>query len=218
MLTYQKQFIQFAIASDVLKFGTFTLKSGRISPYFFNAGGFSTSAALARLGYFYAETLIASQLEYDLLFGPAYKGIPLVSSLAVALSHYHQLDVPYAFNRKEAKSHGEGGQIVGAPLQGKVLIIDDVITAGTAIREVIHIITQAGAVPAGVVIALDRQERGQRQNSAIQEIQQHYQIPVLAIVTLEQILEYIGDTPEFNHYYADVASYRQRYGVTSPSS
>ncbi len=213
MLAYQKSFIQFAIDQKVLKFGQFTLKSGRQSPYFFNAGLFNTSKALANLGNFYAEALINSQLRYDLIFGPAYKGIPLVSSLAVALSNQYQLDIPYAFNRKEAKTHGEGGSIVGAPLQGKVLIVDDVITAGTAIREVIDIIRKEGSEPAGVLIALDRQERGQNELSAIQEIEQQYQIPVHAIIQLDQVLEYLQSDNELAQHYEQVAAYRAQYGI-----
>ncbi|OZG74251.1 orotate phosphoribosyltransferase [Hahella sp. CCB-MM4] len=213
MLTYQKSFIQFAIDRKVLKFGQFTLKSGRQSPYFFNAGLFNTSMALAQLGNFYAEALINSQIEYDLLFGPAYKGIPLVSALAVAMADKHQSDIPYAFNRKEAKTHGEGGSIVGAPLQGKVLIVDDVITAGTAIREVIDIIKAEGAEPAGVLIALDRQERGQKELSAIQEIEQQYQIPVQAIIQLDQVLEFLKTDSELAQYYEQVAEYRNQYGI-----
>jgi orotate phosphoribosyltransferase len=213
MLDYQRAFIQFAIERKVLKFGQFTLKSGRKSPYFFNAGLFNTSVALARLGYFYAEALTTSNIKFDLLFGPAYKGIPLVSSLAVLLANQYQLDIPFAFNRKEVKHHGEGGHIIGAPLQGKVMIIDDVITAGTAIREVINIISHAGAEPAGVLIALDRQERGQNKLSAIQDIQQAYRIPVKAIIQLKQILEYLADDQQLAQHYNDVARYRQEYGI-----
>ena len=220
MLSYQKRFIQFAIEHEVLKFGQFTLKSGRQSPYFFNAGLFNTSSSLAALGQFYAQALQfysqpeqPSPLEYDLLFGPAYKGIPLVSSLAVALATEHNVDVPYAFNRKEAKTHGEGGNIVGSPLQGKVLIVDDVITAGTAIREVLDIIKQAGAEPAGVLIALDRQEKGQGDLSAIQEIETQHNIPVYSIINLDQILDYLSTSATQSNYYPQMEEYRSRYGI-----
>ncbi|ABC32986.1 MULTISPECIES: orotate phosphoribosyltransferase [Hahella] len=215
MHDYQKAFIEFAIQREVLKFGQFTLKSGRSSPYFFNAGLFNTSTTLAQIGHFYAAALTSSPLQYDMLFGPAYKGIPLVSALAVTLANEKSMDVPYAFNRKEAKAHGEGGVIVGAPLKGKVLIVDDVITAGTAIREVISIIKANGAEPAGVLIALDRQERGQHQLSAIQEIEQNYQIPVTAIIQLDQILEFLKSDPHFSDNYKQVAEYRAVYGVQS---
>ena len=213
MLDYQKAFIQFAIELNVLKFGQFILKSGRQSPYFFNAGLFNSSCALARTGNFYAKALISSGIRYDVLFGPAYKGIPLVSSLAIALADNYKMDIPYAFNRKEAKQHGEGGNIVGAPLTGKVLIVDDVITAGTAIREVIDIIRTAGAEPAGVLIALDRQEKGQGELSAIQEIEQQYQIPVIAIVTLGQILEFLQTNQTFKQHIENVTRYRQEFGI-----
>lgn len=213
MLDYQRAFIQFAIERKVLKFGRFTLKSGRSSPYFFNSGLFNTSQALAKLGYFYAQTLADSELNYDLLFGPAYKGIPLVSSLAVALANHYDVDVGYAFNRKEAKPHGEGGYIVGAPLAGKVIIVDDVITAGTAIRETISTIESAGAIPAGVIVALDRQEQGQNTLSAIQEIQQEFRIPVKAIISLEQILDFLQNNQTHAQYYQEVACYRRQYGV-----
>ncbi len=213
MLDYQKAFIDFAVKKQVLKFGQFTLKSGRLSPYFFNAGLFNSSSALAELGNFYAQALIASQIQYDLLFGPAYKGIPLVSSLAVNLAQNYATDKPYAFNRKEAKDHGEGGNIVGAPLEGRVLIVDDVITAGTAIREVIDIIQNAGATPAGVLIALDRQERGQGALSAIQEVELQFEIPVHAIIKLEQVLEYLATDSRFESYHAGVLAYREQFGI-----
>ncbi len=212
MQAFQRDFIRFALERQVLKFGEFTLKSGRRSPYFFNAGGFNTCRSLARLGEFYAAALESSGLQYDMLFGPAYKGIPLVSSLAVALANQHQLDLPYAFNRKEAKSHGEGGVIVGAPLAGRVLIVDDVITAGTAVREVIDLIAHQGARPTGVLIALDRQEKGQRELSAIQEIEQTYGIPVIAIVTLTQILEFVRSEADCRGHLPAIEDYRQRYG------
>ncbi|MDX1397810.1 MAG: orotate phosphoribosyltransferase, partial [Oceanospirillum sp.] len=178
MQDYQREFIEFAIEQNVLRFGEFTLKSGRISPYFFNAGLFKSGQALARLGRFYAQAISASKVEYDVVFGPAYKGIPLAAVTAVALADHHDRDVPYVFNRKEAKDHGEGGVLVGADLEGKVLIIDDVITAGTAIREVMQIIDANGAQPGGVVIALDRQERGKGELSAIQEVERDFNMPV----------------------------------------
>lgn len=213
MQPFQRDFIQFALDQNVLKFGEFTLKSGRQSPYFFNAGGFQTSRALAMLGEFYAAALQASGQKYDMLFGPAYKGIPLVSSLAVALANEYNLDVPYAFNRKEAKTHGEGGTIVGAPLTGKVMIVDDVITAGTAVREVISIIEAGGAKPAGVLIALDRQERGQQALSAIQEIEQTYNIPVVSIIKLNQILEFVQSEPAYARFLPAIQQYRSTYGI-----
>jgi orotate phosphoribosyltransferase len=213
MQQYQRDFIDFAIASDVLRFGEFTLKSGRISPYFFNAGLFNTGGALARLGRFYADAIVNSGVEFDVLFGPAYKGIPLAAATAVALADHHGRDVPYAFNRKEAKAHGEGGSIVGAPLQGRILIIDDVITAGTAVRESMDIIRAAGAKPAGVVIALDRQERGTGELSAIQEVEKEYGIPVASIASLASLLEYLGDRPEQAQYLDAMKAYRAQYGV-----
>jgi len=184
MKDYQKNFIELALQYDVLRFGEFELKSGRHSPYFFNAGLFNTGKALAEMGRCYAQAIVESGVEYDILFGPAYKGIPLASSCAMSLFTEHNINTPYSFNRKEAKAHGEGGNIVGAPLEGKVLIIDDVITAGTAIREAMDIISNAGAQAAGVLIALDRQEKGQAELSAIQEVEQQYNIPVLSIIKL----------------------------------
>ncbi len=215
MQDYQKEFIQFAIKQKVLKFGEFKLKSGRTSPYFFNAGLFNTGLALAKLGKFYAAALDNSDIAYDVLFGPAYKGIPLASATAVALATDFATDTPYAFNRKEAKDHGEGGTIVGAPLHGKIMIVDDVITAGTAIREVIEIIETQGAMPAGVLIALDRQEKGQGELSAIQEIERQYAIPVASIVTLHHLLDFLRSEANEQRKYADqVAEYRDRYGVS----
>ncbi len=212
MQDYQKQFIEFALSQDVLRFGEFTLKSGRVSPYFFNAGLFNSGVALAKLGQFYAQAIVDANIDYNVLFGPAYKGIPLASSAVVALAEHHQQDIPYAFNRKEAKSHGEGGNIVGAPLQGKILIIDDVITAGTAIREAMDIITAAGAQPAGVVIALDRQEKGQGELSAIQEVEQNFGIPVISIVKLADLIEYLTqkNTPDVLD---KITAYRAQYGI-----
>jgi len=213
MYDYRRAFIEFAITRNVLKFGEFTLKSGRVSPYFFNAGLFNSSLALAQIGSSYAAALEQSGIAYDLLFGPAYKGIPLVSATAIALANEYSKDVPYAFNRKEAKDHGEGGTLVGAPLQGRVMIVDDVITAGTAIREVIGLIRQAGAVPAGVLVALDRQERGRGEKSAIQEIEAEYQIPVVSIINLTQVLDYLASHPTLNQYAGKVADYRAEYGI-----
>lgn len=213
MYDYQRAFIEFAISRNVLKFGEFTLKSGRVSPYFFNAGLFNSSLALAQIGSSYAAALERSGIAYDILFGPAYKGIPLVSATAIALANEYSKDVPYAFNRKEAKDHGEGGTLVGAPLQGKVMIVDDVITAGTAIREVIGLIRQAGAEPAGVLVALDRQERGSGEKSAIQEIEAEFQIPVISIINLKQILDYLASHPTLNQYAGRIADYRAQYGI-----
>lgn len=212
---YQREFIEFAIEQGVLRFGEFTLKSGRVSPYFFNAGLFRTGRALARLGRFYARAIADSGLAVDVLFGPAYKGIPLATATAVALADHHDRDLPYAFNRKEAKAHGEGGSIVGAELEGRILIIDDVITAGTAIREVMGLIEAAGARAAGVVIALDRQERGNGAQSAIQEVEANFGMPVISIVTLDMVLAYLeqhaGD--DLRNHAAAIRDYRARYGV-----
>jgi len=194
----QSDFIDFILQADVLKLGQFTLKSGRQSPYFFNAGGFNRGAQLAKLAEAYANTIANSQLQFDVLFGPAYKGIPLAATTSVALATQHQIDTPYAFNRKEAKTHGEGGSIVGHPLQGKILIIDDVITAGTAIREAIDIIQAQGAEPAGVVIALDRMEKGQGALSAIQEVEQQYGIPVYSIITLKDIIQTLNNRDDID--------------------
>jgi orotate phosphoribosyltransferase len=191
MQPYQQEFIELALAQQVLRFGEFRLKSGRLSPYFFNAGLFNTGAAVATLGRCYARAITESGVGYDMLFGPAYKGIPLATTTAVALADWHGRNAPFAFNRKEAKTHGEGGSIVGAPLAGRVLIIDDVISAGTAIRESIEIIRAAGATPAGVVVALDRQERGQGPLSAVQEVQQAFSIPVVNIIALDDLIEHL---------------------------
>lgn len=210
---HQCEFIEFAIQKNVLKFGEFTLKSGRVSPYFFNAGLFDDGLSLAKLGSFYAQTLVDSDISYDVLFGPAYKGIPLGSATAVCLSSLHNINTPFAFNRKEAKAHGEGGTLVGAPLKGKVMIIDDVITAGTAIREVIKIIEAAGAEPAGVLIALDRQEKGQGELSAIQEVERDFNIPVASIVNLTQVLDYIQDDASLSKYAEAVSAYRSQFGI-----
>ncbi len=215
MKPYQKQFIEFALETGVLRFGSFTLKSGRTSPYFFNSGLFNTGASLARLGRFYAQAITESALEYDVLFGPAYKGIPLASTTVIALADNHQRDVPYVFNRKEKKDHGEGGQLVGAELTGKVLIIDDVISAGTSVRESVAIIKTAHAVPAGVIIALDRQERGQDSRSAIQEVEAEHRIPVVSIIGLNDLLTYLQNNAELANYLPAVEAYRQQYGVES---
>ncbi|MDV3237943.1 MAG: orotate phosphoribosyltransferase [Gammaproteobacteria bacterium] len=213
MQDYQRDFISFAIETGVLRFGEFTLKSGRKSPYFFNAGLFNSGARLARLGRFYAAAISASGIGFDVLFGPAYKGIPLAAATAIALADHHDRDTPYCFNRKEAKDHGEGGNLVGAPLSGRVLIIDDVITAGTAIRESLDIINAAGATAAGVVIALNRQERGKGERSAIQEVEQDLGIPVVSIAALDQLIEYIESRPEYADQVAAIRSYRVQYGV-----
>ncbi len=212
MHDYQQQFIEFAIRRNVLRFGEFTLKSGRASPYFFNAGLFNTGEDLLELSKAYAAALRRSGLDYDIIFGPAYKGIPLATVTAMALAADGD-NKPFAFNRKEKKNHGEGGNIVGAPLQGKVLIVDDVITAGTAIRESIEIIRVAGAEPAGVLIALDRQERGAGELSAIQEVKKEFGIPVVSIITLDQVLDYLKSRPGFDEHAQKVAAYRDDYGV-----
>jgi orotate phosphoribosyltransferase len=213
MQDYQREFLDFALNQNVLRFGQFTLKSGRVSPYFFNAGLFNTGAALARLGRYYAQTIVDSGLKFDVLYGPAYKGIPLAAVTAAALYDQHGIDVPYAFNRKEAKSHGEGGNIVGHPLEGDILIIDDVITAGTAIRESMDIIAGAGARPAGVIIALDRQERGKGERSAIQEVESDYGIPVAAIVRLDDLVEFISARDDGSEHLQHIEAYRAEYGI-----
>lgn len=212
MSDFRTAFLKLAIEREVLKFGEFTLKSGRVSPYFFNAGLFNTGAALAKLGRYYAQVIVDSGIEFDVLFGPAYKGIPLASVTAAALYEQHGRDVPYAFNRKEAKTHGEGGNIVGAALKGKVLVIDDVMTAGTAIRESVDIINAAGAELAGVVIALDRQEKGQGSQSAVQETQSRFNVPVKAIVTLADLIDYLAHEGETG-LVAAMDGYRKEYGV-----
>ncbi|CNL23891.1 orotate phosphoribosyltransferase [Yersinia proxima] len=213
MKAYQREFIEFALNKQVLKFGEFTLKSGRISPYFFNAGLFNTGLDLAKLGRFYAAALMDCGVEFDLLFGPAYKGIPIATTTAVALAEHHNRDVPYCFNRKEAKDHGEGGSLVGSPLQGRVMLVDDVITAGTAIRESMEIINAQGATLAGVMISLDRQERGRGEISAIQEVERDYHCKVIAIVTLNDVISYLEEKPEMANHLAAVRHYREQYGV-----
>jgi orotate phosphoribosyltransferase len=205
-------FIDLCLHLGVLRFGEFKLKSGRLSPYFFNAGLFNTGRALAGLGRFYADAIESANIQFDVLFGPAYKGIPLVSTAAVALAEHHGRDVPWAFNRKEAKDHGEGGTIVGTALRGRVLIIDDVITAGTAIRESIEIIRAAGADPVGVVLALDRQERGQGSLSAVQEVEQQLKLPVASILKLEDLIDYLAASGNASQLGA-MKRYRQEYGI-----
>ena len=212
MHVYQKEFLDFAIAADVLRFGQFTLKSGRISPYFFNTGLFNTGDRLARLGRFYAQAILHSGLDFDMLYGPAYKGIPLACTTAIALADQHGRDIPYAFNRKEAKKHAEGGMVVGAPLRGKVLIIDDVISAGLSVGESIDIIHQAGATPAGVVIALNRMERGHADISAVTEVEQRYQIQVTSIVTLSTLITYLEEKYEAHAHLTAIRAYRTEYG------
>lgn len=214
MQEYQREFIRFALDRQVLRFGEFTLKSGRKSPYFFNAGLFNTGSALGRLGRFYAQAFVHSGLDdIDVIFGPAYKGIPLAAVTAVSLAESFDRDVPYCFNRKEAKDHGEGGTLVGAPLKGRVLIIDDVITAGTAVREVMEIIKAAGAEPAAVMIALNREERGQGELSAIQEVERDFGIPVVSIVSLTQVLDFLQEDADLRHHLPAVQAYRAEFGI-----
>lgn len=214
MYEYQKAFIEFAINQKVLSFGEFKLKSGRISPYFFNAGLFNTGSALAKLGQFYAQACQERGLKFDMVFGPAYKGIPLASSLSVALYHKFNRDVPYAFNRKEKKDHGEGGSIVGAELNGNILIVDDVITAGTAIREVMDMFEAHPKANAScVMVALDRQEKGQNERSAIEEVKQEYNLNVEAVVNLEQVLSYVQNEHALKEHAHALEAYRERYGV-----
>jgi orotate phosphoribosyltransferase len=213
MQAYQREFLDFALDVGVLRFGEFTLKSGRISPYFFNAGLFNTGASLARLGRYYARAIVDSGIPFDVLYGPAYKGIPLAAVTAAALYDQHGRDVPYAFNRKEAKDHGEGGVIVGHALEGRVMIIDDVISAGTSVRESVEIIKGLNATPGGVVIALDRQERGQGERSAIQEVEDDYGMPVTAIVQLQQVIEYLEAKPDSIESLTRIRAYREQYGV-----
>ena len=215
MENYQREFIELAIRHQVLCFGEFTLKSGRISPYFFNAGRFQTGGALAALGRFYAAAITRAGVPFDLVFGPAYKGIPLAAATAIALADQHNRDLPYCYNRKEAKDHGEGGTLVGAPLKGRVLIVDDVITAGTAVREVMTLIKQANAEPAAVLIGLNRQEKGQSELSAIQEVEQTYAIPVVSIINLNHIIEYLASQADQSTMVEKIMAYRASYGVES---
>lgn len=211
---YQIEFIELARRHGALRFGEFTLKSGRVSPYFFNAGAFDTGAALAALGRCYARRIVDSGIHYDMLLGPAYKGIPLAAATAIALSDHHGIDVPFAYNRKETKDHGEGGRLVGAPLAGRVLIVDDVITAGTAAREVIGMIAASGAELAAVVIGLDRQERGSRELSAVQEVEQDFGAPVFGIVRMDDIIDHLQTSADDDPALLEtLCSYRQRYGI-----
>ena len=214
MRSHQKEFIEMILSKQVLRFGDFTLKSGRTSPYFFNAGLINDGGALARLGACYAQAIVDAGIAFDMLFGPAYKGIPLATATAVAFADRHRRNVPLAYNRKEVKAHGEGGMLVGSPLDGSVLIIDDVLTAGTAVRESVNLIKAAGAKPAGVVLALDRQERGLGAQSAVQEIQSTFGIPVIRIITLDHLIEYMeagGDSDELE----SLRNHRRTWGVDS---
>ncbi|WP_301101305.1 orotate phosphoribosyltransferase [Propionivibrio sp.] len=211
-MDFRQEFIEFALEQDVLRFGEFKTKAGRLSPYFFNAGLFNNGTALDRLSQFYAKVILSSNVVVDMLFGPAYKGIPLVAVSALALARAGR-NLPFAFNRKEAKDHGEGGSSIGAPLAGRVLIIDDVISAGTSVRESVELIRAAGATPCGVVIALDRMERGSGPLSAVQEVERDYSMPVLAVATLNDLLTYLEVQPGFKAHQAAVARYREEYGV-----
>jgi orotate phosphoribosyltransferase len=214
MQGYKSEFIELALEIGVLKFGQFKLKSGRISPYFFNSGLFNTGYALAKLGRYYAAAANTSAMAFDMLFGPAYKGIPLVTLTAAALAEHHGRDVPFCFNRKEAKDHGEGGLIVGAPMSGRVLIVDDVITAGTAIRESIDIITRAGGTAVGVLLALDRREKGTGELSAVQEVEQQYGLRVTSIINLDDLIAHLEGNGQYSQFLPLVADYRSRYGIT----
>lgn len=213
MRAYQKEFIDLALELEVLKFGEFKLKSGRISPYFFNAGQLNTGYAAAKLGRYYASAIADSKIKFDMLFGPAYKGIPLAALAAAALAEHHDIDVPYCFNRKEAKDHGEGGDIVGGPLEGRILIVDDVITAGTAVREAYQVIARTGAEIAGLVISLDREERGQGNMSAVQELKGSLGIPVESIVGLTEVIDALEEMPEYEQWLEPIINYRRQYGV-----
>lgn len=214
MQEHQREFLNFALALNVLRFGEFKLKSGRMSPYFFNSGLFNRGADIARLGGYYAQALLMSKIEFDMLYGPAYKGIPLVTALAIALATQHGRDVPYCFNRKEAKDHAEGGLLVGAPLQGRVIIVDDVISAGTSVAESVAIIRAASAEAVGVVIALDRQERGTTQaRSAVQEAQERYNLKVIPIVGLDTLQHFLAERAEFSAHRAALEAYQARYGI-----
>ncbi|MDW6002226.1 orotate phosphoribosyltransferase [Vibrio mangrovi] len=213
MKAYQREFIEFALEKEVLKFGEFTLKSGRKSPYFFNAGLFNTGRDLARLGRFYAAALVDSGIDYDVLFGPAYKGIPIATTTAVALADHHNVDTPYCFNRKEAKDHGEGGHLVGSVLEGRIMLVDDVITAGTAIRESMEIIKANGAELAGVLVAIDRQEKGKGELSAIQEVERDFGCAVISIVGLTDLITYLEEQGDNAAHLQAVKAYRDQYGV-----
>ncbi|POB87915.1 orotate phosphoribosyltransferase [Vibrio vulnificus] len=213
MKAYQREFIEFALEKQVLKFGEFTLKSGRKSPYFFNAGLFNTGRDLARLGRFYAAALADSGIEFDVLFGPAYKGIPIASTTAVALADHHDIDTPYCFNRKEAKDHGEGGNLVGSALEGRIMLVDDVITAGTAIRESMEIIQANGADLAGVLVAIDRQEKGKGELSAIQEVERDFACAVISIVSLSDLITFLEEKGDAAEHLDAVKAYRAQYGI-----
>ncbi|HGS5287711.1 TPA: orotate phosphoribosyltransferase [Vibrio parahaemolyticus] len=213
MKAYQREFIEFALEKEVLKFGEFTLKSGRKSPYFFNAGLFNTGRDLARLGRFYAAALADSGIEFDVLFGPAYKGIPIATTTAVALADHHDIDTPYCFNRKEAKNHGEGGNLVGSALEGRIMLVDDVITAGTAIRESMEIIKANGADLAGVLVAIDRQEKGKGELSAIQEVERDFGCAVISIVSLGDLITYLEEKGNATEHLEAVQAYRAEYGI-----
>ncbi|EGR0301516.1 orotate phosphoribosyltransferase [Vibrio parahaemolyticus] len=213
MKAYQREFIEFALEKEVLKFGEFTLKSGRKSPYFFNAGLFNTGRDLARLGRFYAAALADSGIEFDVLFGPAYKGIPIATTTAVALADHHDIDTPYCFNRKEAKDHGEGGNLVGSALEGRIMLVDDVITAGTAIRESMEIIKANGADLAGVLVAIDRQEKGKGELSAIQEVERDFGCTVISIVSLGDLITYLEEKGNATEHLEAVKAYRAEYGI-----
>ncbi|RTR29276.1 orotate phosphoribosyltransferase [Shewanella atlantica] len=213
MKAYQREFIEFALERQVLRFGEFTLKSGRTSPYFFNAGLFNTGRDLARLGRFYAAALVDSGIEHDLLFGPAYKGIPIATTTAVALCEHHDIDIPYCFNRKEKKDHGEGGSLVGSELKGRVMLVDDVITAGTAIRESMEIIEAHKAELAGVLIALDRQEKGKGELSAIQEVERDFGCEIVSIIKLGDLINYLSEKPGMEAQLESVSAYRDQYGI-----
>lgn len=213
MKAYQREFIELAMKKQVLKFGEFTLKSGRKSPYFFNAGLFNTGRDLALLGRFYAAALCDSGVQYDVLFGPAYKGIPIATTTAVALAEHHDLDMPYCFNRKEAKDHGEGGTLVGSPLNGRIVVVDDVITARTAIRESMEIIRQNNATLAGVMLSLDRQEKGKGELSAVQEVERDYGCQVFSIITLNDLISYLAEDPQMDAHLQAVRAYREQYGI-----
>ncbi|MCR9576073.1 orotate phosphoribosyltransferase [Vibrio alginolyticus] len=213
MKAYQREFIEFALEKEVLKFGEFTLKSGRKSPYFFNAGLFNTGRDLARLGRFYAAALADSGIEFDVLFGPAYKGIPIATTTAVALADHHDVDTPYCFNRKEAKDHGEGGKLVGSALEGRIMLVDDVITAGTAIRESMEIIQANGADLAGVLVAIDRQEKGKGELSAIQEVERDFGCAIISIVSLTDLVTFLEEKGTDKEHLEAVKAYRAEYGI-----
>jgi len=215
MRAYKKEFIDLALELGVLRFGEFTLKSGRVSPYFFNAGLFNTGYAAARIGRFYAAAIAEANISFDMIFGPAYKGIPLAALTAASLAEHYDIDVPYCYNRKEEKAHGEGGSVVGAPLQGQVLIVDDVITAGTAVRDAYRVITSSGAAIAGLAISLDRQERGQGSLSAVQELKSSLGIPVISIVQLDDLIDILEESEDYTEHLDPVLAYRRKYGVIS---